>query len=97
MRWQFTGKAPTSFKVLFGLLGINFLGQQAAFYAIRRWSPAHQDAAHSYFIRFKGGSVYFVQPWLGKYFDYGFWAHFVLLALLFLIFWLHRDEVERVL
>jgi len=95
-RWQFKENAPVSFKVLFTLLAINFLGQFAADYAIRRWSPIRPDAAHSYLIRFKGGAVYFVQPWLGKYFDYGFWAHFVLLALGFLICWLHRDELERV-
>jgi hypothetical protein len=95
-RWQFKGEAPASFKVLFTLLGINFLGQMAAFCAIPRWWPIRPDAAHSYLIRFKGGAVYFVQPWLGKYFVYGFWAHFVLLALGFLICWLHRDELERV-
>jgi hypothetical protein len=90
------GKAPASFKVLLALLGFNFVGQFAAFYAIPRWSPLRPDAAHSYLIRFRGGAVYFVQPWLGKYFFYGFCAHFVLLALAFLIAWLHRDELERV-
>ena len=96
MRWQFKGEAPASFKMFFALFGINFVGQSAAFYAIPRWSPIRSDAAHSYLIRFRGGAVYFVQPWLGKYFFYGFAAHFVLLALMFVIMWLHRDEVERV-
>jgi len=96
-RWQFKGNAPTSFKVLFALLGINFGGQFAAYYAVLRWSPMRPDAAHSYPIRFRGGAVYFAQPCLGKYSYYGFAAHFVLLALMFLIMWLHRDEVERVL
>jgi hypothetical protein len=97
MRWQFKEKEPVSLKVLFALLGINLLGQFAAVYAIPRRSPIRPDAAHSYLIRFKGGAVYFVQPWLGKYCDYGFWAHFILLALMFLIFWFHRDQIERVL
>ena len=97
MRWQFKGEAPVSFTVLATLFCINFAGQFAAFFAIPRWLPLRPDAAHSYAIRFKGGAVYFVQPWLGKYFYYGFVAHFVLLALMFLIMWLHRDEVERVL
>jgi hypothetical protein len=96
MRWQFKGDAPVSFKVLFALLAVNFLLQFGASFAIPRWSPMRPDAAHSYAIRFKGGAVYFVQPWLGKYFDYGFWAGFVFLALIFLIMWLHRDELERV-
>jgi hypothetical protein len=96
MRWQFKEKAPASLKALFALFSINFEGQSAAFYAIPRWYPMRSDAAHSYLIRFKGGAVYFVQPWLGKYFYGGFAAHFVLLALMFLIMWLHRDEIERV-
>lgn len=96
MRWQFKGNAPASFKVLFTLLGINFVGQFAASCAIPRWSPIRPDAAHAYPIRFRGGAVHFVQPWLGEYFYYGFAAHFVLLALMFLIMWLHRDQVERV-
>lgn len=95
-RWQFKGQTPTPFKVVLTLFGINLLGQFAAFYLIPRWSPIRPDAAHSYLIRFKGGAVYFVQPWLGKYFDYGFAAHFVFLASLLLIAWLHRDELERV-
>lgn len=96
MRWQFKGKAPVSFKVLFALLGVNFLGQFGTSWAIPRRSPTMPDFAHSYPIRFRGGAVYFVQPWLGKYFYYGFASHFVLLALMVLIMWLHRDEIERV-
>jgi len=96
MRWQFKGKTPASCKVLFALFGINFLGQFGTSWAIPRWSPTMPDFSHSYPIRFKGGAVFFVQPWLGKYCDYGFWAGFVLLALFFLIMWFHRDEVERI-
>ena len=96
MRWQFKGNAPVSFKVVLALLMINFVVLFGALWAVPRWSPVRPNAAHTYLIRFKGGAVYFVQPWLGKYFDYGFWAQFVLLALMFLIMWFHRDELERV-
>jgi hypothetical protein len=72
----------------------NFLLQFGLVFAIPRWCPTRPDAVHSYPIHFKGGSVYFVQPWLGKYDHYGFWGGFVLLALFFLLFWLHRNEVE---
>ncbi|MGO8795013.1 MAG: hypothetical protein ACLQLC_09335 [Candidatus Sulfotelmatobacter sp.] len=95
MRWQFKDEAPLSFKMVFTLLIANFLGQFVTSHAIPRWSPVTPDMVHPYPIRFKGGTVYFVQPWLGKYFDYGLRAQFVLLALLFLILWIHRDEVER--
>lgn len=85
-----------SFKVVMALFFANLIAELGTALAIPRWSPTTPDSLHSSPIRFKGGVVYFVQPWLEKYFAYGFWAHFVLLALLFLIMWLHRDEVERV-
>jgi len=96
MRWQFKDKAPISFKVLFALFGVNLIAQLGSAFAIPHWAPTKPDAAHSFPIHFKGGLVHYVQPWLGQYFDYGFGAHFVLLALLFLIMWLHRDELERI-
>jgi hypothetical protein len=96
MRWQFKDKAPVSIKIVFGLLGVNFLGQLATSYAIPRWSPITPDLAHPYLVRFKGFAGYFVQPWLGRYFEYGFWLHFVLLALFFVMLWFYRDEIERI-
>ena len=96
MRWHFKGKAPVSFKVVFALFAINVVAQMATTYAIQKWSPTQADTVHSYLIRFKGGVVYFVQPWLGNYFFYGAKANYVFLALIVLIFFLHRDEIERV-
>ena len=96
MRWQFKDKAPVSFKVVFALFGINLVAQIGTFYAIPRWWRSRPDSAYCCAIRFKGGAVFFVQPWLGKYLDYGFWAGFGLLAPMFLIMWFHRDEIERV-
>ncbi|HEY6338585.1 MAG TPA: hypothetical protein VIW68_08850 [Candidatus Sulfotelmatobacter sp.] len=96
MRWQFKGKAPLPFKVVFALFGINLVALIGTVYAVPRWWPSRPDPAHWYAIRFKGGAVFFVQPWLGKYFAYGFWGGFGLLAFMFLIMWLHRDDVERV-
>jgi len=85
-----------SIKVIFALLGINFLGQLATSLAIPRWSPITPDAAHPYLVRFKGFAGYFVAPWLGRYFDYGYWLYFVLLALFFGLLWFHRDQLERI-
>jgi hypothetical protein len=96
VRWQFKGKAPASIKVVFALVSINFLGQLATSYAIPRWSPITPDATHPYPVHFKGAAGYFVQPWLGRYFEYGFWVHFALLALFFLMVWFHRDKIERI-
>ena len=96
MRWQFKGKTPASIIVVFALLGINFVGQWATSYLIPKSSPTTPDAAHPYFIHFKGAAGYFVQPWLGMYFQYGFWLHFVLFALFFLMLWVYRDQIERI-
>lgn len=93
--WDPKGWAAVAVYTTFAVLMINFLGEFGAGFAIPRWCPTRPDAMHSYAIRFKGGSVYFVQPWLGKYFVYGFWAHFILLGFIFLLMWLHRNEVER--
>jgi hypothetical protein len=75
-----------------GQLLVDFAG----FYALRWWSSRQPDSVHSYPIRCRGGVVYFLQPWLGRHLECGFWAHFVLLALRFLILWLHRDGMERI-
>ena len=96
MSWRFKDKTPVSIKVVFALLGVNFLGQLATSFLIPRFSPITADPAHPYLVRFKGYAGYFVHPWLGIYFDYGFWLHFVLLALFFLMLWLHRDQIERI-
>ena len=95
MRLQFKGKTPVSIVVVFVLLGINFIGQWATSYLIPKWAPITPDAAHPYLVRYKGQAGYYVQPWLGRYFVYGFWTHFLLLALFFLMLWLYRDEIER--
>jgi FtsH-binding integral membrane protein len=96
MSWRFKGNTPLSIKVVFALVAVNFLGQLAASFVIPRISPITADAAHSYFVRFKGAAGYYVTPWLGMYFDYGFWTHFVLLAAFFLMVWVHRDQIERI-
>lgn len=54
------------------------------------------DFAHSYQIRIGAGVVYFVQPWLGAYADYGMYAGFALLALFGVLLWLNRSKLERV-
>jgi hypothetical protein len=96
MRWQFKGKTPLSIKILFGLMIVNLAGQLGVAYAIPHWAPLQPDAVHSYLIHLRGSPAYFVHPWLGAYFEYGFWSHFVLLGLAFFIAWIHRGELERI-
>lgn len=96
MSFRFKGKTPAVIKVVFARLCVNGLGQLVTSYAIPRWSPITPDAAHPYMVRFKGFAGYFVQPWLGMYFEYGYWTHLVLLALFFVMLWLYRDQIERI-
>jgi hypothetical protein len=74
----------------------DIFSQIATTYWIPRWAPILPDSTHSYPIRFRGGPTYFVQPWLGAYFDYGFYAGFVLLGAFLLLLWLNRDKIERI-
>jgi len=96
MKLQFKGKTPVAIKVTFALVGLNFLGQLATSFLIPKWSPITPDEAHSYLVHYKGFAGYYVQPWVGLYFVYGFWLHFILLAVFFLMMWLYRDQIERV-
>jgi hypothetical protein len=94
-RWQFKEKTPTSVKVVmllfFAVLAVNL----AAWWSIPEWSPRVPDAVHSVPIRFKGGVIYFVQPWLAKTARDANWLAIGLGAAGFVLFWLHRDELER--
>lgn len=96
MRWQFKGKTPLSIKILLGLMIVNLAGQLGLAYAIPHWAPLQPDDMHTYLIHFRGSPAYFVQRWLGAYFEYGFWSHFVLLGLAFVVAWIHRDELDRI-
>jgi hypothetical protein len=93
--WDPKGWAAVVACTTFALMMMNFLvGYALASVIPRRW-PRASDAVHSYPIRFKGGVVYFVQPWLGKCIDNDIWIGFALLGFFFLLMWLHRDEVTR--
>jgi hypothetical protein len=81
---------------MFVVLMCDVVAQLGTGFAVSHWAPRAPDAVHSYPIRWRGGTVTFVQPWLGKYFEYGFWAVFVLMAMLFLVQWWCRDQVEKI-
>ena len=93
--WRFKGKTPAWASTLAALIVVNLAGQIAVSWAIPRWAPVQQDAAHSYRIHFLRGPSFFVQPWLGMYTEYGYYAGFVLLALFFLLLWINRGQLEK--
>jgi hypothetical protein len=94
-RWQFKGKTPSSVKVVmllfFAALGVNL----AAWWSIPEWSPRVPGAVHSLPIQFKGGAIYFAQPWLAKTARDTNWLPAGLGAVCVVHLWLHRDELER--
>jgi hypothetical protein len=95
VRWKFKGKTPAWAYVLTVLLLVNAVLQIAAAYWISSRAPVEADPVHSFPVRFRGGPTFFVQPWLGAYNDYGFYAGLVLLGLVLLLLWLNRDQLER--
>ena len=95
MGWQFKGKTPAWARILASLIVLNLVGQIAASFAIPRWAPLRRDLVHSYALHFRGGPTYFVQPWVGMYTEYGYYAGFALLALFFLLLWVKRGQLER--
>ena len=96
MRLQFKGKTPVSVTVLFVLMFSNFCVHLVTLYVVTKWWPVSPDVVHSQAMPFRGGGRIFVQPWLGSALEYSFWATFVILALLFVMMWVHRADIERV-
>jgi hypothetical protein len=94
-RWQFKGKTPLSVKVVmllfFAAVGVNL----AAWWSIPEWSPTVPDAVHSLPIQFKGGTIYFVQPWLAKMARDTNGLPAGLGAVCVVLLGVHRDELER--
>lgn len=96
MKWQFKGKTPAWAYVFAVLLVANVLLQIVTAYWIPTWAPVRSDSVHSYPVRFRGGPTFFVQPWIGTYFDYDVYVGFALLGLFGIVLWLNRDKLERV-
>jgi hypothetical protein len=93
---QFKGETPVWAKVLVALMLVNAVLQIAAGYWVPNHAPIYPDASHPYRIQARGGPPYFVQPWVGLYYDYGFYAVFVLIGVFLLLLWINRDKIERV-
>ncbi len=82
-------------QILAGVLVLNIALQIVTAYAIPRWFPIQRDASHPYAIHFKGGPIYYVQPWVGVYTDYGLWIGFALVTVFVILLWVNRDQLER--
>jgi hypothetical protein len=94
--WRFKDKTPVWAYVIAALLLGNIVLQIITMFWIPSHAPMRPDVTHAYPIHISGAAVYFVQPWLGAYADYGLYAGFALLALFGLLLWLNRSKLERV-
>jgi hypothetical protein len=95
-RWQFKEKTPMSVKVVMPLFFAVMVLDLAAGWNIPEWSPTAPDQVHSIPMHWRGGVTYFVQPWLATLLHDADWCAGGLGAISALLFWLHRDELERV-
>lgn len=98
-RWpdgNFKEKPPLSVVIVLPLFFAVVLLDLAAWWSIPEWSPKVPDAVHSFPARFKGGTTFFVQPWQARAAHDADWLAFGLGAACFLLFWLHRDKLERI-
>ncbi len=92
--WRFKDRIPLWFKLVVGLLIADSALHFGLLWTVSSWALSSRDAAHSYRVPFRDGSIYFVQPWLGWYLD-ARWIGIGLLALLVVLLLLHRDQLER--
>jgi hypothetical protein len=95
MKLRFKGKVPAAIKVVLALFVINSVAETWLFVTIRDRGRLAPDADYSHLVRLKGGVTYFVQPGLGTYLDAAVPLGFILLAVLLLLIWLYRDQLQR--
>lgn len=92
--WRFKNGMPLMFKVLTGLIVLNFLVEFVLLFLLSHIAHAIPDAAHSFMI-IRGRNIFYVHPWLGRYLTTGAWFQFVLLGLLVLVLILNRSQLEK--
>jgi hypothetical protein len=59
------------------------------------WARESRGGPFTYPILYKGGQTWYFRPAVGRYIDWSFIGHFVALALLGLIWYLHRDALVK--
>ena len=94
-RYDFIGRPPRSFSVVFVLAVTNF-GIVWITGAFREfWARQSSGGVFTYPIQFKGGHTWYFSPIVGRYIEWSFVGHFVAVALLALICFRHRDSLVR--
>jgi hypothetical protein len=92
--WRFKRGTPLWFKLIVTLLMADSMLHFGLLMTVSTWAQPSRDAAHSYLVPFRDGHNYFAQPWLGQYLD-TWWIGVGLLAMLVVLLFLKRAQVER--
>jgi hypothetical protein len=92
--WRFKDRTPFWFKAIALLL----IGDAALHFTllmtVSNWALSSADAAHSHRVPFRDGNVYFVSWRLGWYLD-AWWIAPGLFAILVLLLFINREQIER--
>jgi hypothetical protein len=88
--YDFRNGTPALLKIAFAILFTNFVVNFSVGIWASQWAPRYPFGPNSYPFRFKGGIVVYLRPAVGHYLVWGFWAHFALLAFIFLLFWIYE-------
>ena len=88
--YDFPNGTPALLKLVFSILIANISTVLAVGFWVSRWAPRQPFGPYSYPFRFKGGVVAYLRPPVAYYLEWGFWAHFVLLASILLLFWIYE-------
>jgi hypothetical protein len=92
--WRFKSRTPLWFKIIVGVLLSDSLVHVGLLMTVSWWAQSSRDALHSYWVPFRDGVNYFVQPWFGRYLD-SWWLSAGLFALLMVLLLLNRNQLER--
>ena len=93
-KWRFKNGAPFSFKLISAVIVLNFIVEFALLFCVPKFGHHLPTESDNYPIR-HGPTIYFVNPWIGRYLTTGAWVQFVLLALLVVVLLLNRSQIEK--
>lgn len=93
-RLRFKNGVPFFFKLISAVIVLNFIAEFTLLYLLPKISQPI-PRGHSTFAIVRGRNIYFVNSWLGHYLSIGSWLQFVLIALLIVVLFLNRSQIEK--
>ena len=86
IRIGFPNRTPVPAIFVTVLLFANLVGLFAVDQWVKRYAPHQPSLSFPFPVKLKPGVDAFAPSWLGRYEQWGFWLHFVLLGLVFLVY-----------